>query len=287
MAWVLANPVQFHVLNTLPETNIAPENRPSQKETSLPIIHFQVRAVSFRECIFTKPPNTWQFCVDGDFFLRGWWVKTHVVTWTQRLWTWPTQRLGDKKITSPWIQIGSMVVSGSPKRWDRWHFWSPNWQEKYHLYTTYSPCRTWGVKNATFFPPFRGTISTTIFRGSTQIHIKTHYIRCIWGWLLRVPSQGYHNFPNENWIRKNPGGWKWWQHGQRGGQKPRVLGPQHVANRKGNGTPENFREIDRWRWNIMNHLARKTTDNNKKRQKKTIGTADKKKSVNVAGSFEN
>ena len=27
---------------TLPETNIAPENRPSQKETNLPTIHFQV-----------------------------------------------------------------------------------------------------------------------------------------------------------------------------------------------------------------------------------------------------
>ena len=25
---------------TLPETNIAPENRPSQKETSIPTIHF-------------------------------------------------------------------------------------------------------------------------------------------------------------------------------------------------------------------------------------------------------
>ena len=35
---------------------------------------------------------------------------------------------------------GSMVVFGSHKRWDRWHFWSPNWQEKCHLYTTYSPC---------------------------------------------------------------------------------------------------------------------------------------------------
>ena len=49
----------------------------------------------------------------------------------------------------------SMVVSGSPKRWDRWHSPSPNWQEKYHLYTTYSPCRTWGVKNATD-PTFEG-----------------------------------------------------------------------------------------------------------------------------------
>ncbi len=27
--------------NTLPETNIAPENSPSQKETSIPTIHFQ------------------------------------------------------------------------------------------------------------------------------------------------------------------------------------------------------------------------------------------------------
>ena len=29
------------VTHTLPETNIAPENRPSQKESSLPTIHFQ------------------------------------------------------------------------------------------------------------------------------------------------------------------------------------------------------------------------------------------------------
>ena len=27
---------------TLPKTNIAPENRPTQKETSIPTIHFQV-----------------------------------------------------------------------------------------------------------------------------------------------------------------------------------------------------------------------------------------------------
>ena len=31
----------FHHI-TLPETNIAPENGPSQEESSLPIIHFQV-----------------------------------------------------------------------------------------------------------------------------------------------------------------------------------------------------------------------------------------------------
>ena len=35
---------------TLPETSIyAPENRPSQKESSLPTMHFQERTVSFRE----------------------------------------------------------------------------------------------------------------------------------------------------------------------------------------------------------------------------------------------
>ena len=34
----------------LPETNIAPENRPSQEKSGLPNIHFQVRTVSFREC---------------------------------------------------------------------------------------------------------------------------------------------------------------------------------------------------------------------------------------------
>ena len=33
---------------TLPETNIAPARRPSQKETSFPSIHFQVQFVSFR-----------------------------------------------------------------------------------------------------------------------------------------------------------------------------------------------------------------------------------------------
>ena len=30
------------VMSTLPETNVAPENRPSQKETSIPTNHFQV-----------------------------------------------------------------------------------------------------------------------------------------------------------------------------------------------------------------------------------------------------
>ena len=32
---------KYFWIYTLPETNIAPENGPSQKETSLPTIHFQ------------------------------------------------------------------------------------------------------------------------------------------------------------------------------------------------------------------------------------------------------
>ena len=47
----------------------------------------------------------------------------------------------------------SMVVSGSPKRWDRWHSPSPNWQEKCYLYTTYSPCLLGGEK-CNLFPTF-------------------------------------------------------------------------------------------------------------------------------------
>ena len=39
-----------HLDGTLPETNIAPETTPSQNESSLPNIHFEVRTVSFREC---------------------------------------------------------------------------------------------------------------------------------------------------------------------------------------------------------------------------------------------
>ena len=35
--------------NTLPETNVAPKNRPPQKESSIPTIHFRCYVFSFRE----------------------------------------------------------------------------------------------------------------------------------------------------------------------------------------------------------------------------------------------
>ena len=41
--------------------------------------------------------------------------------------------------------------NGSRKRWDRWHSPSPNWQEKYHLYTTYSSCLLGGYMLPTIF----------------------------------------------------------------------------------------------------------------------------------------
>ena len=46
--------------DTLPKTNIAPEHGPSQEETSLPIIHFQVQTVSFREGNIHPQKPTWK-----------------------------------------------------------------------------------------------------------------------------------------------------------------------------------------------------------------------------------
>ena len=39
-------------------------------------------------------------------------------------------------------------------------------------------------------------------KGDIPYQINTHYIRCIRGWLLRVPSQGYHHFPYETETMK-------------------------------------------------------------------------------------
>ena len=59
--------VDLILVVTLPETNIAPARKPSEKETSLPSIHFQLRTVSFREgklkSYFQRkiyPGNLWQ-----------------------------------------------------------------------------------------------------------------------------------------------------------------------------------------------------------------------------------
>ena len=44
---------------TFPETNIVPENKPSQKETSIRTIHLQVRAVGFKEGNMLSCRATW------------------------------------------------------------------------------------------------------------------------------------------------------------------------------------------------------------------------------------
>ncbi len=44
-----------HFLDTLPETNIAPENRPLEKEIPIGNHHFQGRTVCFREGSFLTP----------------------------------------------------------------------------------------------------------------------------------------------------------------------------------------------------------------------------------------
>ena len=81
--------------------------------------------------------------------------------------------LGIILICPGWVRVWSMVVSGSPKRWDWWHSPSPNWLEKYHLYTTYSPCLLGGEK--CYLPPCRGTR-------------KNHWIDAVDGWEIPFPT---------------------------------------------------------------------------------------------------
>ncbi len=52
-----SNRCRKYVEHTLPETNIAPEIGPSQKEIHLPTIHFQGQTVSFREGIWRNMEN--------------------------------------------------------------------------------------------------------------------------------------------------------------------------------------------------------------------------------------
>ena len=49
------------VIPSLKLTAKAPENRPSQKETSIPTIHFQVRAVSFTKDNSFGPQSALEF----------------------------------------------------------------------------------------------------------------------------------------------------------------------------------------------------------------------------------
>ena len=51
----------FPLFSTLPETNIAPENRPSQKETSIPTIHFSGAMLVSGRVLFPTSTSTLHF----------------------------------------------------------------------------------------------------------------------------------------------------------------------------------------------------------------------------------
>ena len=63
-----------------------------------------------------------------------------------------------------------------------------------------APSMIWQIIIGKTVVPFGWYPSCLTLQGAVQKGIyptNTHYIRCIWGWLLRVPSQGYHHFPYE------------------------------------------------------------------------------------------
>ena len=84
----------------------------------------------------------------------------------------------------------SMVVSGSPNRWDRWHSPSPNWQYIpliYHLYTTYN-ILPFGGLYATYH--LLGEPETTIEKGPCG---ELQSLQCgVWQqWLLHPQSSAF------------------------------------------------------------------------------------------------
>ena len=84
-----------------------------------------------------------------------------------------------------YVKHFSMVVFGSRKRWDRWHSPSPNWQEKYHLYTTYIPCLLGGYMLP--IPPFRGTSFPTIEFPLEMLKDEGHGIFKIMAYAIIIP----------------------------------------------------------------------------------------------------
>ena len=60
------------------------------------------------------------------------------------------------------------------------------------------PVISWCIGKIVEAPSCLGPPCWSPFKGDWD-PIFTHYIRCIWGWLLRVPSQGYHHFPYDWW----------------------------------------------------------------------------------------
>ena len=109
---------------TFPETNIAPENWQSQKETSIPTIHFQVQAVSFSEGTPSTVEN--KYPKPGCYLLKGtlhlWTLTTRPMVW---LWaeTWKTTPLTEnpKKMMILLMEeiLHHLECTKPCKRWDK------------------------------------------------------------------------------------------------------------------------------------------------------------------------
>ena len=65
--------------------------------------------------------------------------------------------------------ITSIAVSGSLNRWDRWYIITLPWQEKYHLYTTYSSCQLDDYMLP--IPPIKGTSGNSIDNSRAKVHL--------------------------------------------------------------------------------------------------------------------
>ena len=89
---------------TLPKTNIAPENGPSQKEMSIPTIHFQglLLLVSGRVLFSSFFPGFNLFCV---FFFR---------------WSWNHRpNMPSKSLKSHWLPTSHIWKEKGPCKWPK------------------------------------------------------------------------------------------------------------------------------------------------------------------------
>ena len=104
-----------HNSPTLPTTSIAPENMPSQKETSIPTIYFQVRTVSFREGIH-------QYQDVGNFLISKDSSPPHLRTPNK-----PMEKMkvffSPEKMGCNYITPKNVWIRGEPQG----HFLQPGW----------------------------------------------------------------------------------------------------------------------------------------------------------------
>ena len=104
---------------TLPETEIAPEKLPSQKETSIPTIHFQVQAVSFREGMFF---HLWLFSshrssaiLTSDDDRQALWIRSLAAWWVMKIMYTPVNsQLAGWKMDPDWVDVFPIENGDTP-----------------------------------------------------------------------------------------------------------------------------------------------------------------------------